>query len=901
MIPEFTPAYLPENSCAIDASNFGLIAYATGNTINLATIQDQRLFRNSPIIFPTHAITVVKFHPDKRLIAAGDSRGQIFFWDFDHRLEVGSVRLPRVSDACLSIDWKDNVLIALFDGRQSHPLAAFTFPTVESRSRLLWDLELPTFVTKFMLEPHFGNFILLSGTDPTFSIFRFVNPLEKPIFLTDPLQVPGLDEICDAQWSAHLPGYVLLVSRDSIWYFHVDAGAVISIVPTRMTGSVFSFLVQLPDDITGFLVFLRNGGIALFRSAGAASFQLASEIKPVSTNGTFVSACVSPLERAAVLAYHSALGVAIFDIISQRLTAMDLVFPSKILSFDCDGTNYALGTDGGFVISGSVFDPASTRRYLVGKTPVKFVSFNGSLSRIHWQTQDQIGFINLVKCEVEFFNTRGARVLQCFGSRHGAFIVQRDYQTLGVFVEGKERPLLVSSEIADVGIDHFVSKSSLGVFALLLKNQEIQFYEYSKKGIRECRPKLRPKGQRQEPLCLAVSGTRIATGFAGGLIVIFDTDDKTTACIETGCPTLRKLRFSSTGLFGLGRESTIFAITHELSVCPFPVSDYVLVDDGHILAKGLDGVVRFASAPEWLLLPTSPEYLPIPTERDRLQKYVIGRTRPFFHPLARDIWLCVLNQHDVRLQAKTGCGRSGLFEKLDCDILATVSHLSSKVIRLKFTACIFADRFAEAGDLLMSDDPTSRAFMETTLFSVILFQAGQGVSEEVHAVLKSTGFALFETNQFDLGALLFRIGKLDKLAVEYLIGYGQDELAMRFMRSCLDESEKRKYAFIFGCKKLEQNRFAESTPFFACSGEYLPILAVLMNLGMVTDAYYLLKYLESKGTLHEVPEDLGRYLSEPFAPLADICGVIESQFRNTLSDLGLSPSDLDLEWGDGGW
>lgn len=243
-----------------------------------------------------------------------------------------------------------------------------------------------------------------------------------------------------------------------------------------------------------------------------------------------------------------------------------------------------------------------------------------------------------------------------------------------------------------------------------------------------------------------------------------------------------------------------------------------------------------------------------------------------------------------------GCGKSGLFDKIDCDILATVSHLSSRVIRLKFTACIFADRFAEAGDLLMSDDPTSREFMETTLFSVILFQAGHGVSEDVHAVLKSTGFALFETNQFDLGALLFRIGKLDKLAVEYLIGYGQDELAMRFMRSCLDEREKRKYAFIFGCKKLEQNRFAESTPFFACSGEFHPVLAVLVNLGLLTDAYFLMKYLEPKGVLHEVPDELGRFLSEPFAPLADISATIEAQFGAILGELGIDPRELALAW-----
>jgi hypothetical protein len=393
-----------------------------------------------------------------------------------------------------------------------------------------------------------------------------------------------------------------------------------------------------------------------------------------------------------------------------------------------------------------------------------------------------------------------------------------------------------------------------------------------------------------------VSNNLIITGFAGGSIVFYNMETKTSRRVETGFSTLRKFTACATGLFGIGKESALFLILSEISICPVPVVDYKLIDDSMLLVKCGDGFVRFMKISEWTLVPTSFQYLPIHTEAELLAKYVQKRRRPYFHPQARDIWLSLLDPQNLRLQAKTGSGARGLFERINADVLSRVNDYTAKLNRLKFAALLFADRFGDAADLLFLDDPTSRAFIETTLFSTILFQASQGCSEKVHAVLKSAGIALFEANQFDLGALLFRVGKLDKLAVEYLIGYGQDELAMRFVRACLSDEEKTKFVFIFGCRRMEQQRFMESMPFFAAAGEFHPVLALFVQFGMAMDAYYLLRFLRERDALREVPEHLARHLPEVLPPLKELCETIEAHFRATLRQLELTEAQVRMDW-----
>jgi hypothetical protein len=150
-----------------------------------------------------------------------------------------------------------------------------------------------------------------------------------------------------------------------------------------------------------------------------------------------------------------------------------------VSSFDGDGTNYALGTEDGYVISGNIYDKSNMKRFLVGDEALTFVCFKAGLSRIHWKTAGSMGFVDFVRRAVETFSMRGTKARRCFGARQGAFIVQRDSQAIGGFIDRKERPLLLNADVVDMHIEQDFSRASSGTFNVLLKNQKILFYEYS--------------------------------------------------------------------------------------------------------------------------------------------------------------------------------------------------------------------------------------------------------------------------------------------------------------------------------------------------------------------------------------------------------------------------------------
>jgi hypothetical protein len=301
------------------------------------------------------------------------------------------------------------------------------------------------------------------------------------------------------------------------------------------------------------------------------------------------------------------------------------------------------------------------------------------------------------------------------------------------------------------------------------------------------------------------------------------------------------------------------------------------------------------SIADWTTISDTTTYLPVPSENELLSRFIRNRGRPFFQPQARDAWLCLLDNNNLRLQGKTGSGEKGFFERVNCELLDSVDIVSSQLNMLKFRAFLFADRFLDAAELLMNDDPSSPSFMEMTVVSAILFQTDSGINEKAHAVLKSSGIAFFEVQQYDLGGILFRVGRLDRIAVGYLMDYGQDELAMRFVRSCLDGDDKRRFVFRFGCKRLEAKEFSDSIAYFACANEFHPVLSVLFYMGMVSDCYFLMKYLQKRDLLKPVPEALARFLPEKLTDLDELCGMIEDLFAKLLVRLDISPSEVKVE------
>ena len=108
---------------------------------------------------------------------------------------------------------------------------------------------------------------------------------------------------------------------------------------------------------------------------------------------------------------------------------------------------------------------------------------------------------------------------------------------------------------------------------------------------------------------------------------------------------------------------------------------------------------------------------------------------------------------------------------------------------------------------------------------------------------------LFANNQYDDGILMMRIGSLDKEAAEYLIDMDKHQLALRFLRSTVADSDKRLILFKLGAKLYGSQRKKEAITIFAASGEYHAVLSILLDLSLVADAHLLLTYLKQHDKL----------------------------------------------------
>ena len=891
IIPQFVPIYQQLNGRVMEWGKRNLIAYATGCCINLSHESDGKLQRVCSFEVSSHLVTSLSFHPHNNVLAIGDDKGKVFLWDIDKRKIIASMKSNKSSDVCLHLYWHGDVLITLMKSRKLFGMA-YTSGIINDSFRnftILWDLILPHDFNKFSIDPHFGRFILFSGKLPVFSIYRFLSPEEKPTSYFETISLTHPVEIQDTQWSIHLPGYAYVVLGNEIMFFHIESRSLVPIISQRTSSSQFIFILQFSHIYSSFLAFHKNGSVSIYKENNYGDFKLNEEYLPKHNFGTIASSAVSPLTDNLVVFFYTGFGLALADQTLNRIVSVDPIFPSEFSSFDCNGTGFALGTKNGYVLIGNIFDWNETKRYYVNDEAVTFVNIDTSLSRVYWHTMNHLGVIDLIKKCVEQLPTKGLPVLKCFGSSNGALIVQRDDNLLGLFVDGKERPLLLNTAVKDISLDKAKSTASSGSFCVLLKNHEIHFYEYnSKNSLIQKIDAMKPRGIESEALCFAVDDSVFVTGFSDGILLFYDKNSKQSNKVQTNFSNLRKLRFGNRALFGLGQESTLFFSSKELIICPYGVTNYQLVTDSLILVQSIDGVLRFLTLPDWTPIHFISQFLPPPSEDILLTKFIKNNLNfepdlknykyQYYSPEARDIWLCLSNTKSLTLQAKAGIGEPGLIEKVNCNLLEKIETSSLEIIKLKYTNLLFVNDFNTAAQLISTNEINNSDNFLNTLLSTCILALEKGTNEKTLVHLKSSAMNFLEKGKFDIAALLLRIGHLDKIAVNYLMEYGQYELALRFIQSCLNQEEKKPILFKFGCKMIQEDKLRESIPFFAGAEEYHPVLFSLFSLGLVVDAYFLMKYLLKFNLLKSLNEGQLRIFPE-IESLDKLIELIEHQFN----------------------
>ena len=894
IIPQFPPAYVPDNGRTIDWGIGNIIAYPSGCCVHLSYVNGEKLERVCSIEVAPNPVTCLELHQSQRVLAVGDSKGRAFLWDLDNRRFFASAKSQIAGDKCMALAWKDDVLIIMYASKH---LCGYKVNSRFSNEyyinfELLWDVILPYQFERFSIDPHFGRFMLFSGKSSIFSIYKLKDPLQEPIAYFETIELSNPDQIQDAQWSLHLPGYVLIVLRGEIMFFHMDSRSLTPIITQKTTSSSFSFIVQFQNDHSRLMTFHKNGAISVFEAEQNFRYKCKHDFQPKHTQGVIVAAVNSNLRDDLIALYYSNTGLALLDLNSLLIKTANPIYPANVTCFDCDGTSYVYGTATGDIIFGDCFDVNVLSRFSVGQCQVKYISFDATHRRIYWQTTEAIGVLDLIQKKNTSYNSRGGSALHCFGSHGGAFIVQRDKRALGVFINDKEHPLLLKADMFDIAVDEIKSNQQHGRFAVLMQNQETKFYTYTTKGIAEETYALKPKNIDSQALALGILGPNFVTGFSNGALLFYNSETTQTKNVSTRFSSIKDLHFQGNNLFGIGDNNTLFEVAeneNKIRTCQFPVDKYCLINEEAVLVRMDDNVVRFIRLVDWKPIHYVSKFLPLPSSDDIVRKFILARMEnkglEYLSEDARDIWQVLKGKQSLRLQSLAGIGAPGFYEHLTCELLDKAGINSKEGERVKFLTYIFANRFADAAMIVPQDDPSDPNYILQSAFGGLLIAAENQPSDKLIVHLKTAATSLLAAERFEDAAVLFRIIRMDRAAVDYMLDYGQIEIALRFIRSILDGEDKKTAVFRVGAEKFASGKLTEAVRFFLGSGQYHAVLATLLKLGHVADAYWLMKELQATGKLQPMPQNMIRLVQ--IEKLNELTAKIETSYTKLIKNLGI--------------
>lgn len=888
--PQFPPSFSELNLHSLDIGQSSIISYSTGSCVHFAQIinNNNNLIRAFSLDVPSNDISSIRFKPDTRVLAFGDNLGRVFIWDIDKHCYLASMNglnhFGNKSEyGCLKLHWygdDNDILIGLFKGKK---LVGFN-----EMLEVIWEVNLGLNFVGFDFDKNKKNRFLLFDNENHFAIYQFERSgLEKPTPVLEQVNLATNSSIVDVQWDIHLQDYILIMLEKELFYFNLEAENVVQIIERSIVSSSFSFIIQLPKYHQKIMVCHKNGTISIYKSSEQELlYLLESDFKIAG----ITSGLVSPYNYDNVIFVHNKIGLLLFSLNLMKIINIDPLYPSDVISYDSDGTKYSIGTNDGYIIIGNLYDTSDLKKFKVSDETVKFVSYDSISTKVYWQTESNLGMVDIGSRNIITYKSHG-KILKCFGSHRGALIVQRGQNILGVFMNGKEQPLILQSNILDVSVSEDKSTQSHGRFYVLTKDKIIKQYNYSDNNITPgygIRPNKQIEG---DPISLTYSNSLIVTAFSSGIISYFDEVNETSSKIIIGEQKIRSLQFSNenlTDIFGLCKENTLFhVIGQQVSFCPIDVVNYKVINEQLLLVMTTYGVVKFIQISDWCSLSYLSDYLPLPNENDTLLSFIKNyQENEFYSPFLQDIYFILNNnKNSMKLNSIYGIGISHIFEKFHNKYLLRCDP-SDNIKKIRFFTLIMLNEFDKASELLLEISPNENDYFNNSIFSIFLSSIQNGISEHIKNIFQEIGTKFLENEKYYEGMLLFKISKLDEEAINILLNHEQFDLAIKYIRN-LDDIEKQKHLlFLFACKLLEFKRYEDSALMFASSCEYHSLLIILFSMRLFIDSYFLMKKLQSNNHLHPMPDSYAQiFPKNDFIEFDSLCTLIEHHYQTIVISL----------------
>ena len=887
ILPTFVPQYQSENRHAMDWGMNGIIAFASGCCVNFCRVIGSSFERFCTAELPSNTITCVKMYPEKPLIAVSDIKGKLFLYDFEKRkIIVNSV--SQRSDACIHMEWYDDYLLLLTKSKKFRCISFKDKENSETKTVFVeWDMQIFGDYTQFSVDPHHRESILFSGASCELAMYKLKNIKERPEIEHETIQIYNDDkEIVFSQWSFHLPGFVFIVLVSDVVLLHTESKIIIPLITQRSVSESYDYLCQLKDDFSKIIIFQKSGTMTVLELNEEAAIRILYERQGRGMGKGIAGALTNPFNMNQIAIYHQDIGLELFDFQKERTVSILPIYPANVTAFDSDGEIYSIGTSLGFIMFGSTRAWNDFKRFKVSDKQISFISLDIAKSRIYFQSEKIIGYIDIARKTVVNYPSKGIMPTKCYGNHNGSFIVQRGTSTLGVFINGKEQPLLFKADIVSVAFDEDESDGTHGKFIVLLKNSEIYFHEYSANGVSLLNG-VKPHGIGGFPAAFAICASCYVTAYENGFLIFYERMEKKAITVKTDLKNMRMLRFHRGVLYGLCGDSTFFLYKDKVTTWDLEISDYKFVSASLILARCADNCTRFIRIDDKVPLSKITKMMPIKTKKGFSLEFIekCKQTPPSIDnpisltQLGHDIWLILSNSNCLRLQAKCCAGEQKLIENMKINLMNYVTINNKELSKLKYTSLIFTDKFEEAADVISNNTNLDES-MFNTMFSSTLYLLAQNMSnEKVMLNLKTTAMNLLENRRYEEGALIMRIGRMDVLASTLLIDYGEERIAMRFSRNSLNEEDKRTVVFRLGCNAIDQGKREEGVLFFCTSCEYHAMLYYMFKFFDITDTYYIMKFLEREGKLKEISHSNEKFIQD-ITPIEELKKQIESSFSN---------------------
>ena len=870
----FPSSILPQNIAAFDWGGCNICAFSTKSTIHFSFIDiHNKMNRLYSIDFRSVIIECIKFHPVFRRLAISDDNGRIIFWDVDLRAAFGSAILfpTQLETKVICMKWVNNHLIALYNNQH---LACFTHSPSNQADHLVnislvWDLPLSHQFTHFSIDSSTksnGDILILLNDNNNFCLYTTNSITNQPTCNFDKISLNSSNQnlsIKDVQWSYHFPNFCFVLCDNDIFLFHVPSKSFVQLIKNKRSAQDFSQFIQRKNHFNELILLHKNGMISMYDIYNIDNecfeTKLIYEIQQKYASSSIISFKQSYYKDDFIILLLDSFGLGLFSIDKKIITSILPIIPSNITCVDCQNGKYCYGTNDGYIITGN-FTDSIPRRFCVakemkGKIPVENVIL--SKDKIFWSSDKELGEIDLKYRKSNIYFSRVKTILKTKGSFKGAFGVQRAKTEVSVFINKKEIPSMFEHDVIDFCFSD-ESNGKEGILYVIFSNNELVFYPYSEKtGITN------PSGKYSiindgDATSLASKSNNLCISFSNGSVILFKIGNPNSIKAQTGLKDIKSVSFVDNGaVLGIGENNQLFCIGSKVRVCQLPTIAFAQASSESILLLGSDHILRLVRLKDWQLYSKfSTSFSAFPIEQIQTMKILSHNEEDhIFRPESNEIWNILHSFSDINNKIpfstiwKNCCGNCKFYLKVINQLYSLLPNNDEENIDSKFVQTLFANDFELASKILLSKGPGSKNFMRNAALSGCLIASNSEEKEALAAHLKSVSLSLFLSGKFMDGSIFMRIIRQDRAAADYLIEYGEYDIAKKFIM-LLDDDEKKDLLVKLAIEIYKKGKKRNAMYLFASAKEFQPALQISQEMGMLLDSYYIKQFVQEKGWLH---------------------------------------------------